>query len=397
MKKKTIKRSVLLAGAVTLAVFAAAHARWSVNRDYDVTHSDVRVGENETLQGDVVTDKSITVLGTLKGDCVSLGGPAAVKGKVLGDMVSFGGPVAVSGSVSGDLVSIGATVETSGLIEGDLVAVGANVSLKPGATVQGDISTIGGRVDQAPGAVIRGRMNFVTPGMLKRILPPLMRFGGGPHKSGDSVNPLLAGGLIGAGLLILSSLLLLGALLLVLPAIFFPKNVENVAREMTVNFWKSAGIGALIVMALFPAFLAMLISIMGIPLIPLALMLLVAAKVLGFCGFSLVLARRFFEGLKRPVPVSLIAQVCVGYALLAAVIFVGHALPVLGWLLTLTGLIVAAFGVLLGLGAVWSTSMGTAFASAPAAVPQPPHDPGRPQPQAATAPAQSSPPPVAPA
>jgi hypothetical protein len=166
------------------------------------------------------------------------------------------------------------------------------------------------------------------------------------------------GGLFGAGLVILLSLLLLGAVLLVLPAIFFPKNVENVAREMTVNFWKSAGIGTLIVMALFPAFLAMLISILGIPLIPLAAMLLVAAKLLGFCGFSLVLARRFFEGIKRPAPASMVAQACIGYALLAALVFVGHSLPVLGWLLTLTGIIVAAFGVLLGLGAVWSTRMG---------------------------------------
>lgn len=391
MKKRISGGSVMLAGGLMLALFAAAHARWSVNRDYDVNHTDVKIAENEALRGDVVTDKSITVLGTLHGDCISLGGPAAVKGKVLGDVVSFGGPVAVSGTVRGDLVSIGASVETSGLIEGDLVAVGANVTLKPGTTVQGDISTVGGRVDQAPGAIVRGQMNSVTPGMLKRILPPLMRFGGGSHKRGDSFNPLLAGGLIGAGLLVLSSLLLLGALLLVLPAIFFPKNVENVAREMTVNFWKSAGIGALIVMALFPAFLAMLISIMGIPLIPLAALLLVAAKVLGYCGFSLVLARRFFDGIKQPAPASLIAQVCIGYALLAAVLFVGHALPVLGWLLTLTGLIVAAFGILLGLGAVWSTRMGSVFAPAP--VPQPQMPPVQPAQPAAT----PVPPPVTPA
>lgn len=395
MKNRILKRSVLLAGGVTLALFAAAHARLSGPKDYDVSHNDVMVGANETLRGDVVTDKSITVLGVLQGDCVSLGGPIAVKGKVAGDLVSFGGPVALSGAVHGDLVSIGGNVETSGLIEGDLVAIGADMTLKPGTTVQGDVSTIGGRVDQAAGVSVHGQMTSVTPSMLKRVLPQMMRFAGESRRRGNAEGPLsktlsaaLFGGLLGVGLLIFCSLLLLGALLLVLPAIFFPKNVENVAREMTVNFWKSAGIGALIVMALFPAFLAMLISIMGIPLIPLAVMLLVAAKVLGFCGFSLVLARRFFEGIKHPAPASLIAQVCVGYALLAAVLFVGHALPVLGWLLTLTGLIVAAFGVLLGLGAVWSTRMGANFAPAPA--PQPQVPPVQPAPAPA-------PPPVTPA
>lgn len=392
MKNRISKRSALLAGAVVLAISAAAHAKWSGSRDYAVRHDDVVIGQNETMQGDVVTDKSVTVLGALRGDCIALGGPVAVKGKVDGDLITFGGPVALSGSVTGDLVSIGGNVETSGLIAGNLVGVGVTMTLKPGTTVQGDISSVGGRLDQAPGAIIRGNMTSVTPGMLRRVLPPLLRFSGQKRSGGDALKErLLLGGLLGAGLLAFFSLLLLGALLFVLPAIFFPKNVENVAREMTVNFWKSAGIGALIVMALFPAFLAMLISIMGIPLIPLAALLLVAAKVLGFCGFSLVLARRFFEGIKHPAPASLIGQVCIGYALLAAVLFVGHALPVLGWLLTLTGLIVAAFGVLLGLGAVWSTRMGAAFAPAP--VPQPQAPPVQPAQPAAPA----APPPVTPA
>ncbi len=367
MKTKISKGSLLLAGALTLGLFAAGHAKWSGPKSYDVSHADVVIGERETLRGDVVTDRSITVLGVLQGDCVSLGGPVAIKGKVSGDLVSFGGPVALTGSVRGDLVSVGATVESSGLIEGDLVAIGSNVTLKPGATVQGDVSTVGGRVDQSAGVNINGQMNTVTPNMLKRVMPPLMRFAGGSAKAHNGfANPLMAGGLVGAGAVILSSMFLLGALLLVLPALFFPKNVETVGREMVANFWKSAGIGALIVMALFPALLLMLVSILGIPLIPFALLFLAAAKVLGFCGFSLVLAKRFFEGIKHQPPASLIAQVCVGYALLAGILIIGHALPILGWLLTLAGLIVMAFGVLLGLGSVWSTRMGTTAGAAPA-------------------------------
>lgn len=383
MKTKISGKSLLLACMITFALLAAGHARWSNSKNYDLRRSDVVVEKDETVREDVVTEKAITVIGTLQGDCVSLGGLVDVKGKVTGDLVSLGGPVNLSGSVQGDLVSIGASVETSGLIKGDLVAIGANVSLKPGATVQGEISSIGGRIEQGDRVILQGRINNVNLNLLKRLVPSLMRFTNETHRGDNSLRgPLLFGGLLGAGLLVLCSLFLLGAVMLVVPAIFFPRNVEAVSREITANFWKSAGIGALIVMALFPALLLMAISILGIPLIPLALLVLAAAKLLGFCGFSVVLTKRFFEGIKRPAPAPLIAQVCVGYLLLAVAIFIGHAVPLLGWLLVLAGLIIIAFGILLGLGAVWSTKMGTAavIAQGPQVPPASPAAPANPAP-----------------
>ncbi|MBU2573558.1 MAG: hypothetical protein KKH28_05725 [Elusimicrobia bacterium] len=389
MKKQTSGRSILLACAITFALAAASHARWSSSKDYELRHSDVVVEEGQTMREDVVTDKAITIIGTLRGDCVSLGGPVAVKGTVTGDLVSLGGPVNLSGSIQGNLISIGAPVETEGLIAGDLVSIGASVTLKAGATVQGEVSSIGGHIEQGDGVTLKGGINSVNLNMLKRIVPSLMRVSRGAHRNGNSLNPLLFGGLLGLGLIALCSLFLLGAVMLVLPAIFFPKNVATVSREITENFWKSAGIGALIVMALFPALLMMAVSILGIPLIPLALLLLGAAKVLGFCGFSVVLTKRFFEGIKRPAPASLITQVCIGYGLLAAALFIGHAVPLLGWLLSLAGIIVIAFGVLLGLGAVWSTRMGTMSGTAP----QPQVPPAVPP----AAPAQPAAPPVTPA
>jgi len=44
-------------------------------------------------------------------------------------------------------------------------------------------------------------------------------------------NPWLKGGLAGLGLVVLFSALVTGIILLLLPAVFFPKNVENAARR----------------------------------------------------------------------------------------------------------------------------------------------------------------------
>jgi hypothetical protein len=115
----------------------------------------------------------------------------------------------------------------------------------------------------------------------------------------------------------------------------------------------------------------MVVSIMGIPLIPLALILLVAAKILGVCAFSVVLEKRFFEGIKKPGPQSLIGRVAVGYALMAGLVLFGHVIPIVGGILFLAGFIIIAFGVVLGLGAVCTTRMGTVAGKRPV-LPAPP-------------------------
>jgi hypothetical protein len=187
------------------------------------------------------------------------------------------------------------------------------------------------------------------------------RFGGFEDSPGFQ-SPWLKGGLIGLGvgigLLIIFSMLLTGVVLLLFPAIFFPKQVENAAAAIEGDVWRTCGVGALIVMGFFPAMLAMLVSILGIPLVPFALMLFTAAGVLGLAAFSVVLQGRFFTGIKKTGPVGLPAKVAAGYGIMAALVFFGKLVPLVGGVLSLIGLMLMTFGAMLGLGAAWLTRMG---------------------------------------
>ena len=93
-----------------------------------------------------------------------------------------------------------------------------------------------------------------------------------------------------------------------------------------------------------------------------------------------------WQGLKKAGPAGLVGKVAAGYALIAGLLFFGKLIPLVGGLMSLIGMILLAFGVMVGLGAAWMTRMGTRpFVPAPelpAAVPaaapaaqQPPQQP----------------------
>ncbi|KAF0124230.1 MAG: hypothetical protein FD189_2527 [Elusimicrobia bacterium] len=382
--------------ALTLAAYvpADAHAR----RDKVILHGDMIIEKDARRDKDILTDGSLTVDGTLAADAVSLGGPVVVNGLVTGDVSSmggpvtingrvgddvssFGGPVTVAGEVAGDISSMGGLVEVTGHVAGDISSMGGNVSLRSGAVVGGDISTLGGTVHKEDGAVHRGS---VTSFDIRDIRRAIMSFGRVAHQGEKRIGPLLAGGLATAGLIFMVSLLFTGVILLLLPAVFFPAHTGRAAAAIRADFWRPTGIGALITVAFGPALLLLLVSILGIPLIPLALLLLVCAAALGLSGFSAVLQERFFEGIKRKGPVSLLGQVVVGYALMAGLLIFGNIIPLVGGVLSFIGFMMMAFGMVVGLGAAWDTRMGTRPG------PVPPAGPAQPVP-AAQPPAQDPP------
>ncbi len=356
--------------AAMLAVIwlnAAVYAKWHNNSERDeIRHIDVVVEKGETVNDDILTDKSVTVNGILDGDCASLGGPVTVNGDVRGDVMSAGGPVAISGVVDGDVASMGGAIEISGTVTGDVASMGGNIILKDSASVAGDVSSFGGKVEKGNSVILKGEINSIDLKQMKKIVSGLLKLKSGREKFFKGLEPLLIGGLVGLGILFVVSLFATGLILFILPPVFFPKNVKSAAAEITDNFWKSAFIGGLILIALFPAMLLMLVSIMGIPLIPLVLMLFFAATVLGLSAFAIVLQKRFFEGIKKPGPKSLAGQAAVGYLLTAGFVLFGKIIPILGGVLALVGFILLAFGIVLGLGAVWSTKMGTIISQKPA-------------------------------
>jgi len=365
--------SGLTAHAASLSWQKGDVAKGGRSHHGNVRHENVTVEKGQTLHEDVVTDKSLTVNGILDGDAVSVGGASVtVTGRITGDLVSIGGLVGIPGLVEGDVAGIGCPVEISGRVEGNVASVGGSVELSGTGEVDGDISAVGGSIVKGEKTVHKGEVNGFDMRALRSVLPRIISAVRDTQERGPG--PWLIGGLIGIGLIVFFSVLVTGAVLFLLPAIFFPKHVETTAAAISGEMWKACGIGALMVVGFFPALLMMLVSVLGIPLVPFALMIYAFAAILGLSAFSVVLQGRFFDGIKKPGPSGLPGKVAMGYAIMAGLMLFGKLLPFIGGILSLIGFMLLSFGAMLGLGAAWMTRMGSRT-HVPGPLPQVPQPP----------------------
>ncbi len=343
--------SVILGGAIAFFGMTAAPKKSEAG-----TH-----GESETvLAGNIHVGKAERV----EGSVVAKGGSVVIDGDVYGDCVAVGGAVSINGRCRGDVVSIGGGVSVSGRVDGDISALGGDVVLLPTAVVEGDVSVLGGRVKKSDGAVVRGDISGF--GMSLRFLPRLV----GLANYGKSGSAFFS--LIGYALF-LSFIAGVGILVLLLAA-FLSRPLDVVAVAIKSEFWKSAGIGVLMIMGISPFFFLMAISILGIPFIPLAIMLLIAASLMGLASFGMILADKFLDGARRSVQ-SVLGRAALGYLLLTGLLVFGKLMEMAGYPLSLLGgififlsFILISFGVMVGLGAIWITRMGSRNQSSAAPV-----------------------------
>ncbi len=321
----------------------------------DVRLGDVFVAKGDTYRGDLVArGGSVTVDGVVEGDCVAFGGPIMLNGQVRQDVAAFGGPVTVAGEAKGDLASFGGPVTISGSVEGDIASFGGLVKLLPTAIVDGDIAVMGGQVEKSDSAVVHGQIKSLSLGMFNHFLPGAVSLA----QKKTPVSRWLS-------FFISLTWTAAAALLVLLTVLFFPKNVERLARAAEEDIWRCIGIGLLAQIALAPGLFLLVISILGIALIPLAILVFLAAIVIGFAGFCLLTVSRLFSAWSRPVPQTAAATL-LGFLILYSLLLVGHLINVpgapfniIGWILIIADLSLLWFAATVGLGAVWITRFGS--------------------------------------
>lgn len=342
--------SRLMIAAVLLTMTLPSHALKISSEDSRVRKGDYTVEKGQTFEGDIATKGTLTVKGVVTGDCAAFGGPMIVEGECRGEAASFGGPMRIGGKVGGDLSSYGGPVDLSGAAGGEVSLFGGDLTLRSSATVHGDVSIFGGQLHQENGAKIQGEVhNFSSPlaGSVGRgISQAVLRGERGVRYEGAPKEALISG--------FLASLCLLPFLL----TLFFPKQVETVAAAASADFWRALGTGLLIEMAIAPASLALVVSVIGIPFIPVAYAALAAAFIMGLGAFFLLMARRVCLNHGKPVPSTISA---VGYAgaATAAISIAGGLIPIVGGILGLALFLTLCCGMTLGLGAIWLTRFGT--------------------------------------
>jgi hypothetical protein len=218
-------------------------------------------------------------------------------------------------------VAIGGSVTVAGHVRQDAVAIGGSVTLLPGARVEGDAVAVGGTVSVAPGATLEGD-NVSLGGTIPSTLGSATRWVVGGGRGMRSMFGF-ASRLTRAVLLYVIALLIAAA---------FPGALSRVKTYLVERPGLSALGGLALVLGFAPLCVLLAVTIIGIPLIPVAALLLAALLLFGFTVSAGWLGERM-PGLREKTPVKTVA---LGGAVLAFVSLVP-------WLGTAALVLVAAF------------------------------------------------------
>ncbi|MDD3927249.1 MAG: hypothetical protein PHT33_11395, partial [bacterium] len=311
-----------------------------------------------TVNGDlVVAGGTVNVNGPVTQDVIAAGGTVTVNGRAGDDIRVAGGTVNINSPVRDDLVVAGGTVTVSGAgIGGDVLVWGGNTNLSAPVTgnVMGSVgnlaiySRIGGSVNVntsmltlGPGAVVAGDLIYTSSkeatinpnarvtGQIRRNQPPQ------PRQDGRR-----DGGIGGLLLFLLWSALATIVTGLVL-VYLFPRFSSGVVEITWRRFWRSLGIGFLVLVVTPIAAIILLMTVIGIPLglillagwmITLYLAKVFAAIFLGWLVLYLLRNRR---------ATSLIWALLLGAFLYELI----QLIPIVGWIF-LFGLFLASLGAL---------------------------------------------------
>ena len=240
------------------------------------------------------------------------------RGRHGSERVVFGQSLNVAAEETVDkAVAVGGSVTIAGHVRRDAVAVGGSVTLLPGARVEGDAVAIGGAVSIDQGATLEGD-NVSLGGALPTGVGSLTRWvvGGRP-----GLHSMLgfASRMTRAVLLYVIALLI---------AVAFPDAFSRIKTYLVNRPGLSALGGLAIIFGFVPLCVLLAVTIIGIPLIPVAVMLLVALLLFGFTVSAGWLGERM-PLLQEKTPVKTVALGGVVLALVGLVPWIGTAALIL--------------------------------------------------------------------
>ena len=208
-----------------------------------------------------------------------------------------------------DAVAVGGSVYVDGIVDGDVVAIGGTLHLGEEAVIYGDAVTIGGKLNQTEGAKIHGTTVDVGSFDFDNIFKN-MDFFEGNHN-------------IPRGLRFIPFIGLLALVLLF--SVLIPKELNKVAsyvrnEPLMMFLW-----GLLGVVLIIPLALMLAISIIGIALIPIEMLAVFLATLIGFVAVAILIGKRVLKALNSETP-SIVLSAVLGVVLLWLV----GLIPILG-------------------------------------------------------------------
>jgi len=244
-------------------------------------------------------------------DAFRVGGDIVIQeNETVNSAVAIGGDVTVYGNVEEEAVAIGGSVylKDGSYVEGDAVSIGGKVYIENNAEFKGDIVDVGNLI-----SLFSGKSEHHFPGEHHHHeIPAFLK-----------ILPFLA-------------FLIIGLLI----TTFIPNSIRSTMNLLDQRALGAFGIGVLGFIAFFPMILTLIISLLGIPLIPLFVTTYILTVVFGYLGASAWLGDKVLAALKYP-----------GKHILLVLVTGLIIIKIVGYIPGLGGLFKAVV-VTLGLGAV---------------------------------------------
>jgi cytoskeletal protein CcmA (bactofilin family) len=372
------------------------------------------VAPGDTFRGDVrLSGEDVVIHGVVQGDLEVMGGDVMVNGRVTGDVELVGGDLYVAGVVEGDVDLVGGDVELAegARIGGDVNLVGGDVDLGPDARVEHDVSVVGGTVrrdstsriggsveslripvvrgvtravlglmkgmmataegdsaalelpdmdslmeelkKEVPGEVDTASMDSIWQSyrraFRKKHLPPIFPWMWVGGEAFPGIPPSLIS--FFKGVFLTLTWMIFGWLVLLI----FPHGVDRGRETLRQRFWESVGWGTLGLILILPVMLLLVLSILGIPLIPLYVVALFLVWILGYTLVADWLGELLERRLGWKLPSRYLRLIPGVFLLFFPLWFSPLLPPPLKGVVTLTGLVVDALVFTLALGVALQT------------------------------------------
>lgn len=245
-------------------------------------------------------------------------------------IIKLGSPVTVVENETVDnVITFGSQITVSGLVERNVIALGGSVVLTGKAVVRGNVFSLGGVIAQGSSAQVFGKTTEINSANIKNSFSSFFR--GEPEGWPDLVNIFS---------FLFQAIIFILALFLVF---IFPGSINALKKIVQNNKVKSFFVGFFITLMITPFFLFLILSIIGIYLIPAFFIALVAAFMFGYIAAAAILGDFTLSAIFSSREKSLFKETFGGLILL---LILGW-LPYLGWLIKIVMLTMGFGGVML--------------------------------------------------
>ena len=235
-------------------------------------------------------------------------------------------------SVSNALV-VGGDLKVEGTITGNALVVGGDLSVGPRGKVMGNTAVVLGNLSKEPGAEISKKVFELAPEAT----------GKGKGLFLGYVLPIA--GVCTVGLFGLAMIVGFLAIFLLI-VILFTTKIGETSYYIERHMWKSFYYGLLIAILVAPLMLFLAVSVIGIPLMPVVLIIVSAATLFGYAAVCQLIGLKFFKAIKKSGR-PMVLEVVIGFVILAVIAmipFIGWAIKTLAWLVGLGATIATRFG-----------------------------------------------------